>query len=38
MLYGIQDTLEIDLPEKHKDVVTAYNTEWDKTNGLGWEL
>ena len=38
MICNIQDTLQIDLPDKHKDVVTAYNTEWDKTNGQGWEL
>ena len=38
MICNIQDTLQIDLPEKHKDVVTAYNTEWDKVNGQGWEL
>ena len=38
MLCDIQDTLKIDLPERHKDVVTAYNTEWDKANGQGWEL
>ena len=38
MLYNIQDVLLINLPEKHKDVVTAYNTEWDINNGQGWEL
>ena len=38
MLYNIQDVLQINLPEKHKDVVTAYNTEWDIHNGQGWEL
>ena len=38
MLYNIQDVLQINLPEKHKDVVTAYNTEWDFYNGQGWEL
>ena len=38
MLYNIQDVLQINLPEKHKDVVTAYNTEWDINNGQGWEL
>ncbi len=38
MLCSIQDTLQIDLPDQHKDVVTAYNTEWDKANGQGWEL
>ena len=38
MICNIQDTLQIDLPDKHKDVVTAYNTEWDKDNGQGWEL
>ena len=38
MICNIQDTLQIDLPEKHKDVVTAYNIEWDKANGQGWEL
>jgi len=38
MLCNIQDTLQIDLPDQHKDVVTAYNTEWDKANGQGWEL
>ena len=38
MICNIQDTLQIDLPAKHKDVVTAYNTEWDKANGQGWEL
>ena len=37
MLYDIQDVLQINLPEKHKDVVTAYNTEWDIHNGQGWE-
>ena len=38
MICDIQDTLQIDLPDQHKDVVTAYNTEWDKANGQGWEL
>ena len=38
MLCSIQDTLEIDLPAKHQDIVTAYNTEWDTANGQGWEL
>ena len=38
MLYDIQDVLQINLPEKHKDMVTAYNTEWDIHNGQGWEL
>ena len=38
MLCSIQDTLKIDLPAKHQDIVTAYNTEWDRTNGQGWEL
>ena len=38
MLYDIQNVLQINLPEKHKDVVTAYNTEWDINNGQGWEL
>ncbi len=38
MLYNIQESLQINLPEKHKDIVTAYNTEWDFYNGQGWEL
>tara|TARA_R110002020_G_scaffold260951_1_gene475335 strand:- start:1037 stop:1897 length:861 start_codon:yes stop_codon:yes gene_type:complete len=38
MLCSIQDTLKIDLPAKHQDIVTAYNTEWDTANGQGWEL
>ena len=38
MLCSIQDILKIDLPDKHKDIVTAYNTEWDRANGQGWEL
>ena len=38
MICNIQDTLQIDLPDKHKDVVTAYNTEWEEPNGQGWEL
>jgi hypothetical protein len=38
MICNIQDTLQIDLPDKHQDIVTAYNTEWDKANGQGWEL
>ena len=38
MLYDIQESLKINLPEKHKDIVTAYNTEWDFHNGQGWEL
>ena len=38
MLYDIQKSLKINLPEKHKDIVTAYNTEWDFHNGQGWEL
>tara|TARA_Y100000034_G_scaffold120409_1_gene163282 strand:- start:295 stop:1155 length:861 start_codon:yes stop_codon:yes gene_type:complete len=38
MICNIQDILQIDLPDQHKDVVTAYNTEWDKANGQGWEL
>jgi len=38
VICNIQDTLQIDLPDKHQDIVTAYNTEWDTTNGQGWEL
>ena len=37
MLYNIQDVLQINLPEKHKDVVTAYNTEWDIHNSAEWD-
>ena len=35
MLYNIQESLQINLPEKHKDIITAYNTEWDFYNGQG---
>ena len=38
MICDIQGALKIDLPEKHKDIVTAYNTEWDEINGQGWEI
>ena len=38
MLCNIQGVLEIDVPEQHKDIVTAYNTEWDEANGQGFEL
>ena len=38
MICNIQSDLQINLPEKHKDIVTAYNTEWDIHNGQGWEL
>ena len=38
MLCNIQDVLEIDVPEQHKDIVTAYNTEWAEANGQGFEL
>ena len=33
MLCNIQEILEINLPEQHQDMVTAYNTEWDEENG-----
>ena len=38
MLYNIQDKLKINLPTRHADKVDAYNEEWDKENGQGWEL
>ena len=38
MICDIQDIMEINLPDKHKDMVTAYNTEWDEINGQGWEI
>ena len=38
MLCDIQDTLKINLPKKHADKVNAYNEEWDKENGQGWEV
>ena len=38
MICDIQDTIKINLPDKHKDMVTAYNTEWDDLNGQGWEI
>ncbi len=38
MLCNIQGVLEIDVPEQHKDIVTAYNTEWAEANGQGFEL
>ena len=38
MLCNIQELLEIDLPEQHQDMVTAYNTEWDEENGQAWEI
>jgi len=38
MLYSIQDKLKIDLPIRHADKVDAYNEEWDKENGQGWEV
>ena len=38
MLYNIQDKLKIDLPIRHADKVDAYNEEWDKENGQGWEV
>ena len=38
MICDIQGALEIDLPDEHKDIVTAYNTEWDEINGQGWEI
>ena len=38
MICDIQDTMKINLPDKHKDMVTAYNTEWDEINGQGWEI
>ena len=38
MICDIQGALKIDLPEKHKDIVTAYNTEWGEINGQGWEI
>lgn len=38
MICNIQDTMEINLPDKHRDMVTAYNTEWDQEVGQGWEI
>ena len=38
MLYSIQDKLKIDLPIRHADKVDAYNEEWDRENGQGWEV
>ena len=38
MICNIQDVMEINLPDKHRDMVTAYNTEWDDINGQGWEI
>jgi len=38
MICDIQNVMEINLPDKHKDMVTAYNTEWDEINGQGWEI
>ena len=38
MLCDIQGKLKINLPKRHVDKVNAYNEEWDKENGQGWEL
>ena len=38
MLCNIQELLEINLPEQHQDMVTAYNTEWDADHGQAWEI
>ena len=38
MLYYILERIQINHPEKHKAIDTAYNTEWDINNGQGWEL
>ena len=38
MLCNIQKILEINLPEQHQDMVTAYNTEWDEETGQAWEI
>ena len=38
MLYSIQDKLKIDLPIRHANKVDAYNEEWDRENGQGWEV
>ena len=38
MIYNIQDKLKIDLPIRHADKVDAYNEEWDRDNGQGWEV
>ena len=38
MICNIQDVMEINLPDKHKGMVTAYNTEWNDINGQGWEI
>ena len=38
MLCDIQGKLKINLPKRHADKVNAYNEEWDKENGQGWEL
>lgn len=38
MLCDIQGKLKINLPKRHADKVNAYNQEWDKENGQGYEL
>jgi FkbM family methyltransferase len=38
MIYEVQNKVKLDLPSKHKDMITAYNTEWDNKNGQAWEV
>ena len=38
MIVEVQNKVKLDIPDKYKEIVIAYNTEWDISNGQGWEI